>query len=88
MKKIITIFTLLVSLGSFAQGLVSKKVTELIGQNVTFKHYAVFNAAVQNTDAQIKQTVDKATFATIKMQTVSEITARKDNYIEIEIPYD
>jgi len=87
MKKIITIFTLLVSLGSFAQGLVSKKVTELIGQNVTFKHYAVFNAAVQNTDAQIKQTVDKATFATIKMQTVSEITARKDNYIEIEIPY-
>ena len=86
MKKIITILTLLAYFGGFAQKEVSKKVNELLSQNVTFKPYSVLTAT-SNTDREVNEVVEHSTLATIKMQAVQNLVADKSEYIELAIPY-
>jgi hypothetical protein len=87
MKRIITIIIVLVSFGAFAQKEVAKKVNELRSQQVVFKPYSVLTASNNIADNQTRQAIDRATFAKIKMQTVADLVANKDEYIEVAIPY-
>lgn len=86
MKKIITIITLLVAIGTFAQKGVARKVNELVAQNVAFKHYNVLTVA-NRTDSNIDKVVAKQTFASLNMQSLAALNTNKDQYIELEIPY-
>ncbi|HMK06703.1 MAG TPA: M12 family metallo-peptidase, partial [Flavobacterium sp.] len=86
MKKIITILTLFAYFGGFAQKEVSKKVNELLSQNVIFKPYSVLTAT-SNSDRDVNEVVDHSTLATIKMQAVQTLVADKNEYIELSIPY-
>jgi len=87
MKKIITMVTLLVGLTGFAQKEVAKKINELLVQNVTFKPYSVLTKTTDVTDRQIQTVVGKATLATIKTQSVTELVTQQPDYIEVAIPY-
>jgi len=87
MKKIITIITLLAGLTGFAQKEISKKVNELLAQNIIFKPYTVLDATAVSPDNQIKATVENASFATINTQSVAGLVASKAPYIEIAVPY-
>jgi hypothetical protein len=87
MKKIITIITLLASFGVFAQQEIAKKVNQLVAENITFKPYTILTSVNRPADSNVDRAVTKETFATINMQSVAELTANKDQYIEVIIPY-
>ena len=88
MRKFITTITLLACFGALAQKEVAKNVTELLGQNVTFKPYSVLTASQPNpAEAEVSKVVEKASYATIKMESVAQLFSNKDEYIEINVPY-
>ena len=87
MKKRILLFVLLTCIGVFGQKTVSKKVSELIDKNVTFKSYEVLTESTSISNTETKKAVEKATFAKINSQAVTQIVTNKENYIEIQIPY-
>ncbi len=87
MRKIILILSLFSFLGITAQREVSKKITELVTQNVTFKSYSVLNVSsdIKTTDSQ--KTVNIATYSKIDMQSVAAILRDKEEYIQLTIPF-
>lgn len=87
MKKIITIALLMLSLGTFAQKEVSKKINQLISQNVVFRSYSVLNASAPIVNKEINNVVNQASFAKINNQGLASLMTNKDQNIEISIPY-
>ncbi|NHM07817.1 T9SS type A sorting domain-containing protein [Flavobacterium sp. CYK-4] len=87
MKKIIFVAMLLLGLNSFGQKSVAKKVNEMVAQQTSFKKYSLLtpNSGIENNDTQ--KGVTQATFAKINNLSLSTLFARKDQHIEIEIPY-
>lgn len=88
MRKALFIITLLTCFGSFAQKEVSKRINTLLNQNVTFKQYSLLSLVDRNPDSQIKNVVEKATFATLKTEILTGLIANNDEYIEVSIPYN
>lgn len=86
-RKMMLLAVLLVCLNGFSQRQVAKKVNELIQQNVTFRHYAVLDATNATLNTQMQQAVSKATLATLKTQELAALVANKNEYIELEVPY-
>jgi len=87
MKKIITLMMLFACLGIFAQKGVARKVNELLLQNTNFKPVSVLAIAEGIGNSQTRSVVEKATFAKIKMQDLTNLMAAKHQNIELEIPY-
>jgi Metallo-peptidase family M12/Secretion system C-terminal sorting domain/CUB domain len=87
MKKFIITLALLASLSGFSQKEVSQKVNELVLQNVNFKHVSVLYTVSEISNSDTKKVVDNATFAKINLETVANLVANKNEYIEVEIPY-
>ncbi|PWA06566.1 M12 family metallo-peptidase [Flavobacterium psychrotolerans] len=87
MKKIIAIVTLLIGFGAYSQKEVPKKVNGLIAQNVVFKPYSVLSALDQITSGDLNKALKKSTVAQIKMQSLADLVASKQEYIEVQIPY-
>ncbi len=87
MKKFTTILILLLGFSVFAQKAVSKKVTDLLSQNTTFKKYSVLTEAdgIQNNDT--RKAVTQATYAKINLQAIGSLMSTQDQYIEVAIPY-
>ena len=88
MRKALFAITLLTCFGSFAQHEVSKKINTLLNQNVTFKEYSMLSVVDRNPESQIKNVVDKATFATLKTEILSSLITNNDEQIEVSIPYN
>jgi len=88
MRKALFAITLLTCFGSFAQHEVSKKINTLLNQNVTFKEYSMLSVVARNPESQIKNVVDKATFATLKTEILSSLITNNDEQIEVSIPYN
>lgn len=86
MKKIL--FFLLLTTATFAQ---NKKVAETIlhiqKENKVFVKHILFAVQHKNT-VDIEQNVDNATIATLNTDEVNTIVTSKNDYIEINIPYD
>lgn len=87
MKKIITIFMLLASLGIFAQKGVARKVNELLSQSADFKRVSVLAVSAGIESGDTRSAVEKATYAKLKTQDLTNLMAAKHQYIEVEIPY-
>jgi len=87
MKKKITIIALLMCFGVFGQKEVAKKVNELITKNVTFKAYSVLSTVEKIPDNTLNKAVKKSTVAKINLQSVDCLMANKEEYIQVQIPY-
>ena len=87
MKKKIKIISLLLCFGVFGQKEVAKKVNELITKNVAFKPYSVLSAIEQIPDKTLNKAVKKSTVAKINLQSVANLMANKEEYIQVQIPY-
>lgn len=87
MNKVFTIVALLACFGVFAQKNVAKKVNELLSQNIAFKPISVLSVTEEIQNSNIEKVVDKATFAEIKRQSLSDLMTNKYENIEIEVPY-
>lgn len=87
MKKLITIFILLASLGVLAQKGVARRVNELLAQNADFKRVSVLSVAEGIENSNTRSVVEKATYAKLKSQDLTNLMAAKNDYIEVEIPY-
>lgn len=87
MKKIITLVMLAACLGVFAQKGVARKVNELLLQRADFKPVSVLSVADRTATAKTQTVVEKATFATIKMQDLTGLMAARHEQIELEVPY-
>ena len=87
MKKIILITLLLVNFGAFAQKNVAKKVDELLSQNTAFTKYNVLNESNEIQNSRTDKAVTQGTFAKLNQAAIATIFANKENFIEVEIPY-
>lgn len=87
MKKSFTTVVLLFCFFAFSQKEVSKKVNALIASNATFSTYSVLSPSNQITDLDINKALKKATVAKINLQSVANLVARKQEAIEVSIPY-
>ena len=87
MKKIILITVLLVNFGAFAQKNVAKKVDELLSQNTAFTKYNVLNESNEIQNSRTDKAVTQGTFAKLNQAAIATIFANKENFIEVEIPY-
>lgn len=87
MKKIITIITLFACLGAFAQQGVAKKVAALVSQRTDFKKVSVLSVSEGIANNETRKVVDRATFATLNTQALTNVMAAKQEHIELEIPY-
>lgn len=88
MKTITTILFLIVSLISFSQKKVAEKIEGLNASGAYFELYSVLDRVADNLDPKISKVVKNATLATIRMQAVADLFVNKDEYIEINIPYN
>lgn len=87
MKKITLLIASFFCLTSFGQGKVAEKVSQLISQNVNFKHFSVLDQDNSIANKETDKVVETATFAKIKNSIVNDIVQNKYEYLEIEIPY-
>ena len=87
MKKITLLIASFFCLTSFGQGKVAEKVSQLISQNASFKHFSVLDQDNSIANKETEKVVETATFAKIKNSTVNDIVQNKYEYLEIEIPY-
>ncbi len=87
MRKIILILSLFSFLGINAQREVSKKITELVDQNVNFKPYSVLNVSSDINTTESQKTVSIATYSKIDLQSISAILRDKEEFIQLAIPY-
>ena len=87
MKKSFTAVVLLFCFFAFGQKEVSKKVNALIASNTTFKGYSVLTVSNQTPDLDINKALKKATVAKINFQSLANLVARKEEAIEVSIPY-
>lgn len=87
MRKIITLFCLLLCIGAFSQHQIGKKVNQLISKNTIFQPYTILAESAAIADSQIEQVVTKSTLATLKTDDLSRLMSRKDAFITLEIPY-
>lgn len=87
MKERITIIALFMCFGVFGQKEVAKKVNELIAKNVTFKPYSVLSTVDQIPDKTLNKALKKSTVAKINLQSVANVMANKEEYIQVQIPY-
>jgi len=87
MKKIFTILMLLAGIGLFAQKGVARKVNQLVAAQADFKTVSILTPAQNIENAQTRSVVEKATYARLQPQALSEIVAAKHPYIELAVPY-
>lgn len=87
MRKIIILFALLLGTAVFSQNEIGKKVGQLVAADKTFVPYSVLAESGAVADDQINQVVTQSTLATLKTQDLSRLLARRDAFIELEIPY-
>lgn len=87
MKKIITITTLFVCLGLFAQQGVAKKVAALVSQKKDFKKVSVLTVSESIANRETSKVVDGATYAKLNPQSLTNVMAAKQEQIELEVPY-
>lgn len=87
MKKLLLL--LLISSSIFAQnsGKIAEKITQYQKENKHFADFSIFavNNNYQNTD--YKKTTDNATIATLDLEKVNQIVAQKNDFLEIQFPY-
>jgi hypothetical protein len=86
MKKIFLLIIFL-CFNANAQNEVGKKVTQLLSENITFRHFSVLTESNEISNKETKSVIEKATFAKINSSIVNEIVANKYENLEIEIPY-
>lgn len=87
MKKIITLVMLFACLGVFAQKGVARKVTELVSQNADFKSVSVLSVSQGIENSQTRTVVEKATYAKLDFQALTNLMTAKNEYIELAVPY-
>lgn len=87
MKKSFTTVVLLFCFFAFSQKEVSKKVNALIASKATFSTYSVLIPSNQTPDLDLNKALKKGTVAKINLQSVAKLVARKQEAIEVLIPY-
>ena len=87
MKKHLLITVLFCLTNMVAQNKVSEKVLELQQLNAQFKSFSVLNESQNAINTTVDKVVDGATLATINLEKINEIVATKQEYIQLEIPY-
>jgi len=87
MKKILLFTILFVGFTGHSQNKVAQKVKELQNLQTPFRAVSVLSVTPNVINNEVNKVVDKATFATLNHQGVSEIVANKYETIELEIPY-
>ena len=87
MKKILLIALLLVGFTNYSQNKVAQKIKELQSVSTTFKPISVLSVTSGVVNNEVDKVVDKATFATLKFENISDIVTNKYENIQLEIPY-
>lgn len=87
MRKIFTVVTLLLCFAISAQKEVAKKVNQYIVENVYFKPYSSLLTKDQSQENTLNNALKKATIAKINSQSIANLMANKENFIQVQIPY-
>ncbi len=87
MRKIFTVVTLLLCFVVSAQKEVAKKVNQYIAENVNFKPYSSLLIKDQSQENTLNTTLKKATIAKINSQSIAHLMANKEEFIQVQIPY-
>ena len=87
MREIFTVVTLLLCFVVSAQKEVAKKVNQYIAENVNFKPYSSLLIKDQSQENTLNTTLKKATIAKINSQSIAHLMANKEEFIQVQIPY-
>lgn len=88
MKRNLLLLLLFFSFSVFGQNQVAKQIATLQDAKTNFKKVSVLipNATIISSD--VEKVVDNATLAKINLSSVNQVFTTKENYIELEIPYE
>ena len=87
MKKILLIALILVGFTNYSQNKIAQKIKELQDARTSFRTVSVLSVTSGVVNNEVNKVVGKATFASLKQQSISEIVTNKYETIELEIPY-
>lgn len=87
MKKELLLLFLLFSISLSGQKKIAEKVTKLQIENTHFKKTSILTPSTAINDLEVKKVVNDATLAKVDLVKVNQLVSSKENYIELEIPY-
>jgi hypothetical protein len=87
MKKQLLLMTFLFTLSLFGQKKIAEQVTTLQDLKTNFKKVSVLTPDTTINKTDVEKVVNDATLAKLNLTKLSQIFAAKDEYIELDIPY-
>ena len=87
MKKQLLLMTLLFTFSLFGQKKIAEQITALQDLKTTFKKVSVLTPDATINKSDVEKVVNDATLAKINITKLNQIFAAKDEFIELDIPY-
>ena len=87
MKRNLLLLSLLLSFSLFGQNQIAKQVATLQDLKTNFKKVSVLTPNTSIISSDVEKVVDGATLAKVDLSKINQVFNSKDNYIELEIPY-
>ncbi len=87
MKKELLVLVLLFSISLFGQKKIAEQVVKLQKENTHFKKTSILTPSLTIDDTDVKKTVREATLAKADLVEINQVVTAKNDYIELEIPY-
>lgn len=87
MKRQLLVLFLLFSITLFGQKKIAEQVLKLQKENTHFNKVSILTPTLSIDDTDVKKTVREATLAKADLVKINQVVTARNNYIELEIPY-
>lgn len=87
MKKQLLVLFLLFSITLFGQKKIAEQVLKLQKENIHFNKVSILTPTFSIDDTDVKKTVREVTLAKADLLKINQVVMAKNDYIELEIPY-